>query len=90
MTGPMTTADDDEARQRPEVQRYTVTKRMTLQGVEVAGVPVMVREDAVEHLTRVNNALAITRLALHKIIMNLGDTSIVAWRALEDIKEDAL
>jgi hypothetical protein len=30
MSGPMTTADDDEERQRPEVLRYTLVKTDTI------------------------------------------------------------
>lgn len=90
MTGPMRTADDDEAKQRPEVLRYTVIKRpdmVTLLRADVAGVPVMVRgHDACEHLVNVNRALAIMRLALHKIMMSRSDSAVDAWRALEDVK----
>jgi hypothetical protein len=91
MSGPMTTADDDEERQRPEVLRYTlVNPQPTLLRVDVAGVPVMVRgQHDYEHLTRVNRSLAIAVLALHRIAagdpLNALDT---ARNAIQKIKEN--
>lgn len=55
--------------------------------VDVAGVPVMVRGKIdYDHLTQVNRALAISRLALHKIMANPAFAVAIAEKAIQDMK----